>query len=1017
MRPLNLELRAFGPYAKEQKLDFSVLGANTLFLIWGPTGAGKTAIIDAMSFALFGQSSGQLREPAQMRSQHAAPGDATEVVFDFAVGPDHYRVRRSPEQERPAKRGGGVTQEAHKAELHQLKPDGSEGDLLAARPSEVSDRIQSLLGFSADQFRQVVVLPQGQFQNFLHATDRDREAILEVLFNTAFYRRVEEHLKDTTKSLKTEYEKLRSGIDATLKPFGATDHADLVASLQRVQEEERIAAEACAQAEAAWEKARQAFEAGRALNKGYQDLAQAELEWRGVESTRKEQEKRIEQRDRARAGLPIIPILNRRNLAREEAKEAWRSQTQAQINLENARVRVQKADKRLKEEESREGDRRQAANKIAELERLIERIGPLEEARQHVLKAEKDFSAAVANTERLESELKKVTDIQEKLRSEQDGLKLCARDIEAKKLIIEKLTAALTARMKEEDLAKELKDTESKLKAAKRKESEFTAEHERLEHEFENTERAWRTGQAARLASDLKPGDPCPVCGSKEHPNPAMGVRDVPTDVILDAFRGKLKLSQKKLQEVREDCINAAKLQERLNERSIQIKESQGEHAEETTAVLKRRVEEIQGQHKQASEAAKRLPGLEIKKGELNKTLLDTEKKLKDSQRSLGALRDIFKEAQATYRERAAEFPKGSDNLNSLRDSLLTAQAKENALKTALEGCQKEDREAQKAEEGSRQSHEGALATAKRARGAADEAERHLTEALIRAGFENEGAFTRTRMDSEDIKHLEGDTAAWEANLHRIEDRVNRAKKVVKGSVKPHLDALKRVFDSATDAHKKALDHCGGLREALSAHERAIKIVNDLEQKALKVDKEYRVVARVAQVASGENARGVSLNRFVLAARLDEVLTQANLRLTTMSRGRFKLTRPAEREDKRRAGGLELSVFDEHTGQARPVKTLSGGESFLAALCLALGLSDVVQSATGGVRLESIVVDEGFGSLDPEALDAAVRVLEELQQGGRLVGVISHVPELKERIPVRLEVTAGRAGSTARFLL
>ena len=415
----------------------------------------------------------------------------------------------------------------------------------------------------------------------------------------------------------------------------------------------------------------------------------------------------------------------------------------------------------------------------------------------------------------------------------------------------------------------------------------MAAQHERLEHEFENKERAWRLGQAARLASDLKPGDPCPVCGSKKHPNPATGMGDVPTDAILDTLRGKLKLSQKTLQGVREDCINVARLQERLDERSMQIKVLQGEHAEETTEVLKRRVEEIQGQYKQANEAAKRLPGLEIKKGELNRTLLDTGKELKDSQRSLGALRDIFKQAQATYTERAAEFPKGLDNLHSLRDSLQKAHAIENALKTALERCQKEDREAQKAEEGSRQSHEGARATDKRARTAAEEAQQHLIEALIIAGFENEGDFTRARMDPEDIKHLEGDIAAWEANLHRIEDRVNRAKKAVEGSVKPRLDALKRVFDSATEAQKKALDNCGGLREALSAHGRAIKIVDDLEQKALKVEKEYRLVARVAQVASGENARGLSLNRFVLAARRDEVLIQASLRLTTMSRGRF----------------------------------------------------------------------------------------------------------------------------------
>lgn len=1017
MRPLNLELRAFGPYAKEQKLDFSVLGANTLFLIWGPTGAGKTAIIDAMSFALFGQSSGQLREPAQMRSQHAAPGDATEVVFDFAVGPDHYRVRRSPEQERLAKRGGGVTQEAHKAELHQLKPDGSEGDLLAARPSEVSDRIQSLLGFSADQFRQVVVLPQGQFQNFLHATDKEREAILEVLFNTAFYRRVEEHLKDTAKSFKAEYEKARSGIDTALKPFGASDYAGLVASQQRVQEEERVATEACSQAEAACEKARHAFEAGRALDKDYQELAQAEIAWKGVEGGRKEQEIRLDRRDRARAGLPILPLLDHRNSTLKEAEEAQRTQAQAQHSLDDARVRAQKAAERLKEEVSREGERREATKKIDELERLLRRIGPLEEARQQALQAESVFNTAVAKTEGLERELKKLKDEQEQTRTELECLKLSARDIEAKKLRGEKLTAAITAKLKQEHLSNELKNAAFKLKEEERYESDMAAEHERLEKDLECAERDWRAGQAARLAGDLKSGDPCPVCGSKEHPNPARAVRGAPTDSDLNDLRGKIKIARKKLQDARENRTNAARFLERLDERSTQIRAAQGEHVEETTAALRHRVEEIQGQYKQACEAAKRLPVLEKCKNDLEKRLFDGEKELKDSQRSLGVLRDMFKEAKAALREREAEFPKGLDNTNSLHNTLQKAKGIADELKTTLNGCQKEDQEAQKAEEGSRKSFDGALATTKRARAAANDSAKRLTDALINAGFENETAFMRARLDPRQLRTLEEAIEAWETNLHKTEDRVKRAKKAIEGSVKPKLDSLKRVFDEALEVQKKALDSRGRLRESLSAHERAKKVVAELEQRASDAENKYRVVARVAQVASGENARGMSLNRFVLAARLDEVLAQASLRLTAMSRGRFKLSHPEEREDKRRAGGLELSVFDEHTGQARSVKTLSGGESFLAALCLALGLSDVVQSTTGGVRLESMVVDEGFGSLDPEALDAAVRVLEELQQGGRLVGVISHVPELKERIPVRLEVTASRTGSTARFLL
>ncbi len=1016
MKPLRLEMRAFGPYANEQKLDFRSLGANTLFLIWGPTGSGKTTIMDAMSFALFGQSSGQLREPAQLRSQHAAAGDATEVVFDFAVGADHYRVRRSPDQERPAKRGGGLTREAHKAELRRLQPDGAEGTLLAARPSEVGEKVQALLGFSADQFRQVVVLPQGQFQNFLHSTDKDREAILEVLFNTEFYRRVEEHLKEKAKKLKTAFEKAHADIGIALKPFNVPDRPGLEASLQGVRKDEAQTIEDCARAEDAATKAREAFESGRALDKDYQELDSAEAAWRDAEAGRKEQADRIGQLARARACLPISPILERRDAARQEAQDAQRGQAQAQSRLDSALEQAKKAAKRLQDEQAGEGKRRQAAQKVDELERLIGRMGPLEEARAHAGKAKRDYDSAVVKTENLDNLLKELVSSHEKTRAELEGQRLKAKDIETKRMLKDALSKTLAARKRQEDLSKELSSAESKRAEAMRAESAAKDSLERLEYELERLEKDWRAGQAARLADGLLPGAPCPVCGSAEHPVPAKAVHGAPTDAELDALRRHVKSAQQEHQDRRDAHAKAAQECQRLTVSLSHVKESQEGYAEESTAALMRRVQEVQVQSEQANEAARRLPDLEKSQADLARRRDDTERELKESQRDLGVLRDAHKGSESALKERSGEFPPGLDDMDHLRNALREAKKAEEALKTALEASQKADSEAQKAEEGARQALDASTSNAAHAKSSAEEAGQRLAAAFQEAAFASESDFQRARLAPNETKALEEAISAWETALHKAEDRLQRARKAIEGSVKPQLDILKRAFEATAAAKDKALDRRGQLRESLSTHERALALVAELEKSEAEAEGQHRVVARVAEVACGENARGMSLNRFVLAARLDEVLAQASLRLTTMSRGRYKIARPEEREDKRRAGGLELSVFDEHTGKERPVKTLSGGESFLAALCLALGLSDVVQSAAGGVRLESMIVDEGFGSLDPEALDAAVGVLEELQQGGRLVGVISHVPELKERIPARLEVTAGRTGSTARFL-
>lgn len=265
------------------------------------------------------------------------------------------------------------------------------------------------------------------------------------------------------------------------------------------------------------------------------------------------------------------------------------------------------------------------------------------------------------------------------------------------------------------------------------------------------------------------------------------------------------------------------------------------------------------------------------------------------------------------------------------------------------------------------------------------------------------------------MKRLEAEAKAWEASLNKAEDRLVRAKQAVTGQSRPPLKEFEKSFAAANAAHAQANDRRGQAKQKIKGCQAALESVEKAEREGAKAAKEYELVNRVAEVATGGNSRGISFNRFVLGARLDEVLSQASARLAVMSRGRFRLSRAEEREDGRRAGGLELTVSDEYTGKDRPVRTLSGGESFLAALGLALGLSDVVQAAAGGLRLECMVIDEGFGTLDPEALDAAVHALEELQQGGRLVGVISHVPELKERIPVRLEVVPSRTGSRAAF--
>ncbi len=1017
MRPLQLTMQAFGPFAAEQKLDFRGLGANSLFLVWGPTGSGKTSIMDAICFALFGESSGHLREPSQLRSQLAAVDVLTQVIFDFSVGTNSYRVTRSPEQDRPAKRGGGTTADPHKAEFHCLEIDGSEGRVLAARPSDVNAKIETLLGFSAEQFRQVVVLPQGRFQEFLFAQDKEREEILEILFRTDFYRRVEEQLKENAKGLKTAFEKSRAAVEATLKPFGVTDRPGLLESMERARENEYAAEVTRAEAHASFEKARKAFEEGRQCAKGFAELSAAEAVLKDVEANRKAHEKNVVNYRRAQVAVPLVPVMNARDSAKVEATEARERHGKLVSDLSDARDALRQAVKILKLEDAKDSIRRAAVKRIDVLERLVERLGPLENSRANVVKTKTEYNDAVVNTTELETKRKELSGKLEQTRTELEALKLKARNAEAKALLEESTAAALNAKEKSEELVAELKRADQALKDAMRQAERVKSEQERIQKAAERKEQSWREGQASRLALTLKVHQPCPVCGSKEHPHPARSEATIPSDAEMDQIREGVRVAQDDNQSARDNLAKAEKAQEVLADKLTHMQGSQGDHLNVTMSALRRRHEELRLQLKEAKDAERAIPTCEARRIDLAKRLTQIERELKSSEHSLGRLRDALRAAEASLKEREGDFPQGLQNPIVLRKALRDARSTDEELKTALEHAQKEERAAQKLFEGTQSTCEAAAARVKRAEAVAAKAVARFEKDLQDAGFLREGDFVQARLSPTDIKCLESIIKTWEESIHKTEDRMIRAKAAVEGLSRPNLVGLQATFEETQKKHAEANGRAGEIKEQIKGHKTAVEIVTRLEREGTQAEKKYQLVARVADTASGSNVSGISLNRYVLGARLDEVLTQASIRLTTMSRGRFRLSRVNTREDRRRASGLELSVFDEHTGKERSVKTLSGGESFLAALCLALGLSDAVQATTGGVRLESIFVDEGFGTLDPEALDAAVHALEELQRGGRLVGIISHVPELKERIPARLEVTPIQIGSTARFII
>ena len=872
MRPLRLELTAFGPYAGTQVIDFTALGERRLFLIHGPTGSGKTTLLDAMSFALYGDAAGAGRDGKGLRSHFAGPDRSTGVVLDFALGDHVYRVARQPEQERAKLRGEGTTVSTASAMLWDrtgLEPDADgEGKVLAARPMQVTDEIVRLLGFRSEQFRQVIVLPQGRFLDLLLARSKEREEILRQLFDTAFYGFIEEALKRRSRELRSEADRLSAQRDALLEQAGCGDEKAVAASLSGIEEDKRLADLRLEQLHQASSAATQALERARI------DAA------------------RFERFERATATLQALQA------------------QQADIDVMKRRL--------------------EAGRRAATLEDLESGL------REHRRQAA-DAHAALQSLERQHDKAK--------LALERSGRALAAEQarapaLEALKHELAQLEQALPLL---EELAGLLRQQEA-AGAAKRSASAGFAQAMkalgRARAEYDALRHAREAGSAALLARALRPGEPCPVCGSTAHPHKAVGSDEIPSP----------------------DAVAAAEAEAATAERSLENCRA----AQQATENAWSRLE----------------AGIAALTGQLRDPVKRTAHGAEEARRSVTAMQ------QQVHRGEAA--------LKAAR------QAEESARETSIRiaaGFEAANRQAAVADSALRAAQQSWL------------------QRLQQANFDSEEHYLAAHLPAEELASLARAVAEHENALAQARFAAAQAQAEIESRQRPRLEELEAGAETAGLAYRKAAGESGQLAERLQTLGSLQKRLNRISAEYREVEARYSVFGSMADVARGENLHRISLQRFVLASRLDDVLAAASRTLSKMSRGRYLLRRNVETADRRSAGGLELEVEDAYTASSRSVATLSGGESFQAALALALGLSEVVQAYAGGIRLDTIFIDEGFGTLDPEALDLAIDTLLELQQSGRLVGVISHVPELRERIDVRLEILAGAGGSRAEFRL
>jgi DNA repair protein SbcC/Rad50 len=1015
MKPLKLTMSAFGPYANIQVIDFSELGDRSIFLINGPTGVGKTSIFDAMCFALYGDSSGAERSGKTLRSHHSSIDQLTYVAFDFELRGQKYRIKRTPEQERLKKAGVGTTLQLAEAAIWKLAENDNE-ELIVSGWSKVCEESIKLIGFESEQFRQVIILPQGEFMKFLKSDSRERQDILEKIFKTGLYRKIEEILKESAKKLKDSIEdKVKK------KKWYLVDKAECseVSELQdliKTKEERLIELSKGLLDKGSKVKAAQdAYIKAKEGNERLKEKEDRQKEFEGLKSLIPEYDKKRQELDMAKKAATLQET---EKLAKQRSKD----KSQLEIDLETAAKEFEKAlennklsKERLDWENNREEEREGARRKLIGLEGFKDKVESLDSYREAVFKLNTEVDKIANEKQNMQNKLQAIhsdLEVKKERLKEASTLALRAPVLETEfnkvKNIFEKKSSLNDLNIK---MANILKNYKAALDDYEITSMEFINGKE----DFLNLQELWYKGQASILAEKLEDNMPCPVCGSCNHPSIAKGEENIPSEQelklkqnFLDELEKKKDLKKSKLDN---EIIEKSKL-----ENAIESIESElGENKVADLNELKLNLEAIKSS---LDEAIKKEEEVKAVEGQIR----DTEKLEKNLSDKVEEIEIILKgksnELQKNFgilKEREESIPENIRSVRALDKEIELATQKFNGLmdifnkaKQDFEQWEKKLTHAKTLKDNIEKSLADTIAKY-------NEEKRVFAESMKKAGFENYHDYEFSKKDENTIAYLEKAIKDFDGKLKSSEDAYNRALTLTENIAKQDLELLENTFKNAELERDAAIKEENNLSEKVKNDRNTLKEVEKLDKEIKEEEEKYKVIGHLSNISNGYNGYGITFQRFVLGALLDDITRAATERLKLMSRGRYHLRRTLDRTRKNAAGGLELEVFDTYTGFERPVGTLSGGESFLASLSLALGLADVVQSYSGGISLDTIFVDEGFGTLDSETLDFAMKTLIDLQNGGRLVGIISHVPELKERIDARLEVSPADKGSSAKF--
>ena len=1014
MRPIKLQISAFGPFAGIEEIKFNELGKNPLFLINGPTGAGKSTILDAICFALYGETTGNEREGKEMRCDQAQPDILTEVVLEFELGSGVYRIQRIPDQFRPKARGEGFTEQKARAELYKL--DGEQEILIAApKVTEVTAEVVKLTGLSAEQFRQVMVLPQGKFRDLLLAKSEERELIFQQLFQTHIYSSLQNKLKEQSNALMARIKDIQVQQKALLESVELENSESLLVSIKSLSEELKKIALDCERVNKKLSDAQAILSIAKTLDKEFVALADITEKLSGLEAQQKEMEKNKQVLMLSKAAHEINPQYQdvvKQQLTEENLKEQLET---CQKNLETQVEELNKLEIEFNQIPAKEKELEALNARVLVLdgfkkraEKLRVSSAKLQECENGLEKLKEKFSGQQKQLEIAQTALQK----EEKLVL--DNTKSIS-ELQVKKVALEKVEEQGKSLRRISDLKLKITSITDKLSLIKQSKEQAERAYNEKVRQRDIYEHAWQKAQASLLASTLTENDPCPVCGSKEHPNIASSEEVLPTENELELIRKEVESAKESLEKIsREELLseNELKTLHQLKDEEFKKLPSESETS----------LEGIREQYKTIKNTIDSLQSLADELPAKEKQLVKSKEALKDVENNLESTRPLVLEKEkelAAWKGEVesvqSEFPEEFRDANSLDSALVETEKQRNIISQAIKDIKSRNQKTREEKAFAQASFDAATKSLAQAEVQKIEIKKLWADTLSKSCFNNEEEFLKAFMEKEIQDQTENLIRQYEDEL--LVTTKNQADKLtlVEGQQRPNLQNLLDE-EQLIIAEKKTLD--ARFHESQQKHKTLIriqeKLTSSLELQA-KLESEYGVLGKLSDISNGKNPHNLSLQRFVLSVLLDDVLTEASYRLRRMSKGRYQLYRKESVGDKRTKSGLELEVEDAYTGKQRPAATLSGGESFMAALALALGLSDVVQSYAGGIRLETLFIDEGFGSLDPESLELAINTLIDLRASGRMIGIISHVEELKRIIDLRIDIIAEKGSSSTRL--